>query len=123
MSIVTGPKQSIFSYMTIVDNYKGLSNGLARSRGPAEYGGRWLMALKNNFIVGEAPESLDQPTDGSWNLPLHDKCGITSISVIHGKKPIHPTMQSPKPYDKYKSYAAWGGKVEITENKFINFAP
>lgn len=99
--------------MTIVDNYKGLGNGLARNRGPAEYGGRWLMALNNNFIVGEAPESLDQPTDGSWNMLPKDKCGIMSMSVIHGQKPIHPTMASPKPYDKYKSYAAWGGKVEL----------
>jgi hypothetical protein len=59
MSIADGPKQSIFSHMTIVDNLKGLSNGLARARGPAEYGGRWLMALNKNFIVGEAPEMKD----------------------------------------------------------------
>lgn len=52
-----------------------------------------------------------------------DKCGVYSMSVIHGAKPIHPTMASPKPYDKYKSYAAWGGKVELTGNTFKNFAP
>ena len=113
MSIVGGPHTSIFSHMTSVDNYKGLSNGLARGRGPAEYGGRWTMSINKSFIVGEAPESLDQPTDGSWNLRASDKCGIMSMSVIHGAKPIHPTMASPKPYDKYKSYAAWGGKATL----------
>jgi len=121
MSLVNGPHTAIFSHMTIVDNYKGLSNGLARSRGPAEYGGRWHMQINKNFIVGEAPESLDQPTDGSWNLVHKDKCGIYSMSVIHGAKPIHPTMASPKPYDKYRSYAAWGGKATLQGNIFKNF--
>lgn len=121
MSIVSGPKQSIFSHMTIVDNYKGLSNGLARGGGAAEYG-VWRVELNKNFIVGEAPESLDQPTDGSWNIGLKDKCGINSISVIQGAKTIHPTMASSKPYDKYKSYAAWGGKVLLDGNTFKNFA-
>jgi hypothetical protein len=44
-----------------------------------------------------------------------------SATSIDGAKPIHPTMPSPKPYHKSKSYGTWGGQAIFKNFEFINF--
>lgn len=63
--------------------------------------------LNNNKIYGESP-APDCPPQGGYCY-RGTKCGLMSSIFIRGQKPLHPTMASPKPYHKSKSYGTWGG--------------
>jgi hypothetical protein len=107
----------IFSNMTAIDNALGIGVGLAM-KGPNEYKDV-VMELNDNKIYGESP-APDCPPDGGY-CQKFDKCGFMTAVALHGAKPIHPTMPSPKPYHKCKSYGSWGATAIHRRNEFINF--
>lgn len=78
--------------------------------------------MNDNKIYGESP-SPDCPKVGGTFCFKWSKCGFMGAVVLTGAKPIHPTMPSPKPYHKCKSYGSWAGVIEHHRNEFINFYP
>jgi hypothetical protein len=104
--------------MTGIDNGLGLGIGNIAGVGNMD---PVIMKMRNSKVYGESPAS-DCPQNGKGGYcDRGEKCGIMSAIAITGAKPIHPTMPSPKPYHKPKSYGVWGAQALYENIEFINF--
>jgi hypothetical protein len=105
--------------MIMVDNILGL--GLSMTAGPSGEYASMRVDLNDNKIYGESPApDCPQARQGGYCY-RGTKCGLMSSIFIRGGKPLHPTMASPKPYHKSKSYGTWGGEAYLARNEWINF--
>ena len=117
MYLGSGPPRAIFSKMIMIDNMLGL--GLSMAAGVKGEYFDMKVELNDNKIYGEAP-APDCPPDGGYCF-RGSKCGLMSSSFVRGSKPLHPTMSSPNPYHKLKSYGTWGGEAFFNRNEYIDF--
>jgi len=106
----------IFSNMTGIDNGLGLGIGLTGGKNSFD---PITLKFRDSKIYGFAP-APDCPQGGKGGYcDKSTRCGLMSAVSLTGAKPIHPTMPSPKPYHKCKSYGTWGATA-IFENMIFN---
>lgn len=110
----------IFTNMTMIDNRNGFGGSLQVDGYSENEYKDLIVEFNDNKIYGES-EASDCPADRSFCKPV-EKYGFIMNGATHSGKDLHVEDQSPLPIPKIKSLSAWGTKVYLRRNEFINFA-